>query len=57
VASKAVAAALEQGFIINDCAPDRIRLAPPLVLTDEEAASFVKAWPGILDEAFAEEGS
>ena len=57
VASKAVAAALEQGFIINDCAPDRIRLAPPLVLTDEEAASFVKAWPGILDEAFVEEGS
>jgi acetylornithine aminotransferase len=55
VAAKAAAAALEQGFIINDCTPDRIRLAPPLVLTDEEAASFVKAWPQILDEAFAKE--
>jgi acetylornithine/N-succinyldiaminopimelate aminotransferase len=55
VASRAAAAALERGFIINDCAPDRIRLAPPLVLTDEEAASFVAAWPGLLDAAFAEE--
>ena len=57
VAAKAVAAALERGFIINDCAPDRIRLAPPLVLTEEQAASFVAAWPEILDVAFAEEGS
>ena len=56
VAAKATAAALEQGFIINDCAPDRIRLAPPLVLTEEQAASFVEAWPAILDKAFEEEG-
>ena len=28
-----VAAAQERGFILNACAPDRIRLAPPLVLT------------------------
>ena len=55
VAAKATAAALQQGFIINDCAPDRIRLAPPLVLTEKQAASFVEAWPAILDEAFAEE--
>jgi acetylornithine aminotransferase len=57
VAAKVVAAALERGFIINDCAPDRIRLAPPLVLTAEQAASFVEAWPRILDEAFAGDGS
>jgi acetylornithine aminotransferase len=56
-AAKATAVALEHGFIINDCAPDRIRLAPPLVLTEEQAASFVAAWPAILDEAFAEEES
>jgi acetylornithine aminotransferase len=54
VAPKATAAALQHGFIINDCAPDRIRLAPPLVLTEEQAASFVEAWPAILDEAFGE---
>ncbi len=57
VAAKATAAALRHGFIINDCAPDRIRLAPPLVLTEPQAASFVEAWPAILDEAFAEESS
>ena len=57
VASKASAAALGHGFIINDCAPDRIRLAPPLVLTEAQAASFVDAWPRILDEAFTEDDS
>jgi acetylornithine aminotransferase len=54
VAEKAVAAALDAGFIINNATPDRIRLAPPLVLTEEQTASFVAAWPRILDEAFAE---
>ncbi len=56
VASKAVAVALERGFIINDCAPDRIRLAPPLVLTQQQAQEFLAAWPGILDAAYAPEG-
>lgn len=55
VAAKATAVALRHGFIINDGAPDRVRLAPPLVLTEAQAASFAAAWPGILDEAFAEE--
>ncbi|HSE07693.1 MAG TPA: acetylornithine transaminase [Nocardioidaceae bacterium] len=55
VADKAVTAALKAGFIINNATPDRIRLAPPLVLTEEQADSFVAAWPRILDEAFAEE--
>ncbi|KQZ74825.1 acetylornithine transaminase [Nocardioides sp. Root151] len=45
------AAALEQGFIINNPTPDRIRLAPPLVLTDADVDSFLAAWPGILDAA------
>ncbi len=53
VASRVSAAALDIGFIVNDCAPDRIRLAPPLVLTEDQAASFVAAWPGILDVACA----
>jgi acetylornithine/N-succinyldiaminopimelate aminotransferase len=55
VAERAVAAALEAGFIINNATPDRVRLAPPLVLTEPQAASFVAAWPRILDAAFAEE--
>ena len=53
VAGKATAAALAKGFIINDCAPDRIRLAPPLVLTAEQAGEFLAAWPAILDDAYA----
>ena len=53
VAAKVSAAALERGFIVNDCAPDRIRLAPPLVLTEEQAASFVATWPQILEAAYA----
>jgi acetylornithine/N-succinyldiaminopimelate aminotransferase len=57
VAEKVVAAALEAGFIVNNTTPDRIRLAPPLVLTEEQAASFVAAWPGILAAAFEEEAA
>ena len=56
VAAKVVAAALEQGFIINDCAPDRIRLAPPLILTGGQAATFLDDWPRILDTGYAEAG-
>jgi acetylornithine/N-succinyldiaminopimelate aminotransferase len=56
VAAEAVAAAQSHGFIINMCAPDRVRLAPPLVLTEVDASSFTHAWPKILDAAFAEEG-
>jgi acetylornithine/N-succinyldiaminopimelate aminotransferase len=45
------AAALAAGFIVNNPTPRRIRLAPPLVLTDADAAAFLEAWPGILTEA------
>jgi acetylornithine/N-succinyldiaminopimelate aminotransferase len=44
--------AMAAGFIVNDCTPDRIRLAPPLVLTEEQAQQFLTAWPRILDRAF-----
>ena len=46
-----VTAAQDAGFIINAPGPDLIRLAPPLVLTDQDAAAFLAAWPGILDTA------
>ncbi|MGX7829280.1 acetylornithine transaminase [Actinokineospora sp. 24-640] len=49
-ASAAIAkAALAHGFLVNNVQPDAIRLAPPLVLTDEQAAEFVTALPAILD--------
>ncbi len=49
------AAALDAGFIVNNPTPQRVRLAPPLVLTDEQADSFLAAWPGILDAAYSED--
>jgi acetylornithine/N-succinyldiaminopimelate aminotransferase len=45
------AAALDAGFIVNNPTPGRIRLAPPLVLTEADAAAFLEAWPAILDKA------
>ncbi len=46
------ASALEAGFIINNPTPERVRLAPPLVLTEAQADSFLTAWPGLLDSAY-----
>jgi acetylornithine/N-succinyldiaminopimelate aminotransferase len=51
-AAEVAAAALDAGFIVNNPTPERIRLAPPLVLTDEDANAFLAAWPGILDVAY-----
>jgi acetylornithine aminotransferase len=39
---------------VNDCTPDRVRLAPPLVLTEEQVEEFLSAWPGILTTAYEE---
>ena len=50
--AEVVAAAQAAGFIVNNATPSRIRLAPPLVLTDDDAQAFLAAWPAILDEAF-----
>ena len=52
VASRAAAAAMRHGVIMNDCAPHRIRLAPPLVLTADQAGEFLAVWQRILDEAY-----
>ena len=49
-----VAAALEEelraaGFLANAVAPDVLRLAPPLVLSDAEVDAFLAALPAALD--------
>ena len=49
--AEVTAAALDAGFIINNPTPERIRLAPPLVLTEEDADAFLAAWPAVLDAA------
>ena len=51
VSAGVATAALEAGFIVNNPTPERIRLAPPLVLTDADATAFLDAWPSILDAA------
>ncbi len=42
-------AAREAGFLLNAAAPDVIRLAPPLVITEGQVEDFLAALPGILD--------
>jgi acetylornithine aminotransferase len=44
-------AALEAGLIINNPTPDRLRLAPPLILTADQADGAVKTLRMLLDEA------
>ena len=51
VSTAAAVHARAAGFLINNAVPDRIRLAPPLVLTEDQAAEFLAALPAILDAA------
>ena len=44
-----VAAARDAGFLINNTAPERLRLAPPLILSHQQAGEFLTALPAILD--------
>ncbi|AXT85281.1 acetylornithine transaminase [Aeromicrobium sp. A1-2] len=53
VAAEAQKAALAAGLILNNPTPDRLRLAPPLILSEEEAAEAVTALRGVLDEVGA----
>jgi acetylornithine/N-succinyldiaminopimelate aminotransferase len=41
------------GFLTNAVAPGVLRLAPPLVLSDEQVDAFVAALPAALDTAMA----
>lgn len=51
-AAKAVeAAARDAGFLVNAAAPEVVRLAPPLVITDEQVGAFLSALPAVLDTA------
>jgi acetylornithine/N-succinyldiaminopimelate aminotransferase len=43
------AAARTAGFLVNAVQPDAVRLAPPLILTEDEADAFSAALPAILD--------
>ncbi|MHA3021220.1 acetylornithine transaminase [Mycobacterium sp. BMJ-28] len=49
-AAKAVETnARDAGFLVNAAAPDVVRLAPPLILTDAQIDHFLTSLPAILD--------
>jgi acetylornithine/N-succinyldiaminopimelate aminotransferase len=50
-ASLVEAAARKAGFLVNAVQPDAVRIAPPLILSVEQALTFTDALPGILDAA------
>lgn len=57
VAATVQRAALDAGLIVNSPAADRLRLAPPLILTAEEAEGAVRILRWLLDETDSEERS
>jgi acetylornithine aminotransferase len=48
VAAPIQAAAQRAGFLVNAAVPDTVRLAPPLILTERDADTFLAVLPGIL---------
>lgn len=57
IASQAASVALDAGFVVNAVNADTLRLAPPLVLTRDQARSFVAALPDVLDAAVKAAGA
>ncbi|QMU76368.1 acetylornithine transaminase [Streptacidiphilus sp. PB12-B1b] len=48
VAAAFQAAAQRAGFLVNACTAETVRLAPPLILTERDADTFLAVLPGIL---------
>jgi acetylornithine/N-succinyldiaminopimelate aminotransferase len=51
MAAAVEASARAAGFLVNAPAPDVVRLAPPLVVSEDQLDAFIHALPGILDAA------
>jgi acetylornithine/N-succinyldiaminopimelate aminotransferase len=51
VAPQVQQAAQDAGFLVNAVAPDVVRLAPPLIVGEDEADALVRALPAVLDTA------
>jgi acetylornithine/N-succinyldiaminopimelate aminotransferase len=47
VAARVAATALEEGYIVNAVAPDAIRLAPPLILTADQALDAARFFASV----------
>jgi len=53
VSAAVSAAAREAGYLLNNAVPDRLRIIPPLVLTEAHAREFLGALPAFLDAGAA----
>jgi acetylornithine aminotransferase len=53
ISTQITAAARDAGYLINNAVPGRVRLAPPVVVTDEQVDGFLTALPGLLDQGAA----
>ncbi|MDT0349998.1 acetylornithine transaminase [Pseudonocardia charpentierae] len=49
VSAAVSSAARDAGYLVNNAVPNRIRLIPPLVLTEAQATEFLDVLPGLLD--------
>jgi acetylornithine/N-succinyldiaminopimelate aminotransferase len=49
-AADVVARGQQQGFLLNNTGPARLRFAPPLTVTEADLASFGDAWPAIVQD-------
>jgi acetylornithine/N-succinyldiaminopimelate aminotransferase len=54
VSAELAGALREEGFLVNNVSPTAIRLAPPLILTAEQADAIVEALPAAIDRAALE---
>ncbi len=50
LAPQAQQAAQDAGLLVNAAVPGTVRLAPPLVLGDDEVETFLRALPDVLDD-------
>lgn len=56
VSGTVATAARDAGFLVNNPAPARLRLAPPLIIDHEQVVEFLTALPAILDSANGDAG-
>lgn len=54
VAAQIVEAARDAGFIVGTAGASVVRIAPPLIVSEDEIAAFLSALPGLLDGAASE---
>jgi acetylornithine aminotransferase len=45
-------AAQDAGLLVNAAVPDTVRLAPPLIVGDDETDAFLRVLPGVLDQVW-----